>query len=164
MKITRSEAKVTIDKVDAAIDSGKSVAKIAEVVMDKQFIEDSRHDWCWLSGEQIPPEPGWYRIDRDDERITKTSDTIASDIEWHERLFIYPSALQAAKKGETLALYIGDEYADRRLSALYLCGPDVLAQVPKSNGGRFARRKCLTLAPGLQRTLASFVSRQPRPE
>jgi hypothetical protein len=47
-------------------------------------------------------------------------------------LFVYASALHAAEKNGPLALYIGDEYEDNRLSALYLCGPDVLARVAQS--------------------------------
>ena len=93
MNITLSENDVTSDDVDGAIASGKNIADITEVVMDRQFVVRSRHDWCWLSGEHLP------------------------------------SALHAAKTKGPLALYIGDEYEDRRLSALYLCGPDVLARV-----------------------------------
>ncbi len=129
MKITPSENKVTFDNIDGVIGSGKKVADITEVAMDQQFIERSGHDWCWLSGENVPPELGWYEVDRHNERLTKIAATHASELEWHERLFIYASALHAAETGGPLALYIGDEYEDGRLSALYLCGPDVLARV-----------------------------------
>ncbi len=129
MKITRSENKVAFDDIDGAIASGKQIANITEVAMDKQFIERSRHDWCWLSGESVPPEMGWYKIDRHKEQLTKIAEIHASELEWHERLFIYASALNAAATNGPLALYIGDEYEDKRLSALYLCGPDVLAPV-----------------------------------
>jgi len=129
MKIIASENKVAFDAIDGAIASGKNIADITEVAMDEQFIERSRHGWCWLSGENVPPETGWYEIDRHNERLTKIADVRASELEWHERLFIYASALNAAEKNDPLALYIGDEYEDRRLSALYLCGPDVLARV-----------------------------------
>jgi hypothetical protein len=129
MKITPSEHKVTFDNIDGAIASGKTIADITEIAMDKQFIDRSRHDWCWLSGKNTPPETGWYEVDRHHEQLTKIADATASELEWHERLFIYASALHAAETNGVLALYIGDEYEDRRLSALYLCGSDVLARV-----------------------------------
>ena len=74
-------------------------------------------------------KPGWYMVDRLHARLSKISDTRAAALEWHERLFVYASAVHAAEQNGPLALYIGDEYDDRRLSALYLCGPDVLARV-----------------------------------
>src|ERR1700676_1167202 len=120
MNITPSENKVTVDKIDGAIASDKEIADITEAAMVKRFIERSRHDWCWLSGENVPPETGWYEIDRDNQRLTKIAEIRASELEWHERLFAYASALHAAETNGPLALYIGDEYEDRRLSALYL--------------------------------------------
>ena len=129
MNVTSSEHHVTFDEIDGAIAPGKALAEITDVAMDKPFIERSRHDWCWLSGRNVPPETGWYMVDRHHARLTKISDTRAAELEWHERLFVYASALHAAQQNGPLALYIGDEYEDRRLSALYLCGPDVLARV-----------------------------------
>jgi hypothetical protein len=129
MKITPSANKVTFDNLESALAPGKQVATIAEVAMDRQFIEQSRHDWCWLGCENVPREAGWYKVDREGRRLTRITEKQAAGLEWHERLFIYASALTAAKGRGPLALYIGDEYEDKRLSALYLCGPDVLASV-----------------------------------
>lgn len=127
MKITPSENKVRFDKLESLNGGSKDVANVRDVVMDKEFVEKLRHDWCWLGYESMPTEMGWYRVDRAAQELIKISEKQASELEWHERLFIYESALGAAKEQSYLALYIGDEYADNRLSALYLCGPDVLA-------------------------------------
>ena len=131
MKISPTDGRVTFDRIDRAIAPGKRIADITDVAMDKDFIERSRHEWCWLSGERVPSQTGWYEIDRRNERLTKIDEGRAAELEWHERLFIYASAVSAAQKTGPLAFYIGDEYEDRRLSALYLCGPDVLARVAK---------------------------------
>jgi hypothetical protein len=128
LKITPSERKVEIDEVADAITPGNAVANVAETVMDGGFIERSRYEWYWLNGQDIPPETGWYEVDRGDRRLRKIGRDEAAELEWHERLFLYASALSAAKENRLLALYIGDEYDDGRLSALYLCGPDVLAR------------------------------------
>jgi len=135
MSITPSEKKVTFDNLDGAIAYGKSIADITEVAMDQQFIERSRHDWCWLSADNVPPETGWYEVDRRNEQLTKITGTRAAELEWHQRLFVYASALHAAATKGPLALYIGDEYEDARVSALYLCGPDVLARVAQKERG-----------------------------
>jgi hypothetical protein len=128
LKITASERKAAIDEVSDAITPGNAVANVAETVMDGEFVERSRYEWYWLSGQDIPPKTGWYKIDRADRRLKKIHRDQAAELEWHERLFLYASALSAAKENSLLALYIGDEYEDGRLSALYLCGPDVLAR------------------------------------
>lgn len=129
MKISASDNIVAFDDIDAALASGKHIAGVAEAVMDEQFIERSRHDWCWLSGEHVPQETGWYEVDRRSQKLIKIADAQASRLAWHQRLFVYASALNAAAKKSCLALYIGDEYEDGRLSGLYVCGPDVLARV-----------------------------------
>jgi hypothetical protein len=139
MNITPSVENVTIDEIRDAIADGKELAEIPEVVMDEEFLRRCRHDWCWLGGNGIPPNAGWYEVDRANGRLTAITDGRASQLEWHERLFVYPSALSAAEKKSALALYIGDEYDDNRLSALYLCGPDVVARVALKSSSK-ARR------------------------
>jgi hypothetical protein len=127
MKITSSGTKTTFDRVEQFVKDGRQLANITDLVMDKQFIEKARHDWCWLDYKDLPNQIGWYQIDRNNKVLTKIEEEQAKKLEWHERLFIYESAQIAAKGQSILALYIGDEYDDARLSALYLCGPDVLA-------------------------------------
>ncbi|MDO8529946.1 MAG: hypothetical protein Q7S10_00850 [bacterium] len=102
---------------------------MVDVVMDKDFIEKSRHDWCWVAWGEVPTETGWYRVDRQNEELLKITAEQAGILEWHERLFVYGSGHAAVTENNPLALYIGDEYSDGRLSALYLCGPDVLTWV-----------------------------------
>jgi hypothetical protein len=131
--LTRSAHKATVDRIEDALAAGKHAADIVDVALDRQFTEQSRHDWCWLSWQNVPPDTGWYEIDRQGRRLTRLSAQGAAGLEWHERLFAYPSALIAAKDRSPLALYIGDEYEDGRLSALYLCGPDVLASVAQKD-------------------------------
>lgn len=126
MKIIRSKNIVTFDKVG---EENASIANIDEVVMDKEFIEQFRHDWCWLSAKNLPQGVSWYRVDRADAQLKKISFEEAKTLEWHERLYVYGSAIAAADQKMPLALYVGDEYSDGRLSALYLCGPDVLTWV-----------------------------------
>jgi hypothetical protein len=88
-----------------------------------------RHDWCWLDYKEVPSEIGWYKINREKAILEKIADEEAKNLQWHERLFIYESALKAVNEKIPLALYIGYEDDDSRLSALYLCGPDYLAWV-----------------------------------
>ena len=123
MTINRSQNKVTYDKV---AENGSQLATVIDVVMDKDFIEKSRHDWCWVGWGEVPTETGWYRVDRQNEQLLKITTDQAGTLEWHERLFVYGSGHAAVTEHNPLALYIGDEYSDGRLSALYLCGPDVL--------------------------------------
>jgi hypothetical protein len=60
MKIRQSQNKITYDKVA----ENSELASVIDVVMDKGFIEKSRHDWCWVGSGEIPTETGWYRVDR----------------------------------------------------------------------------------------------------
>lgn len=77
----------------------------------------------------MPNETGWYKVNRVESRLEKIDMNAAEKLDWHERLFVYGSGHAAVRDDLPLALYIGDEYADGRLSALYLCGPDVLTRV-----------------------------------
>ena len=129
MKITSSKAKVTYDKISEASTRGLLIADAIDVVMDQEFIERSRHDWCWVGWKNVPAETGWYKINRNNKELTQISNVQAEKLEWHERLFVYGSGHAAVKENSPLALYIGDEYSDGRLSGLYLCGPDVFTWV-----------------------------------
>ncbi len=136
MKINSSGKKVTFDRLTDGIDSNHDIANVLDVVMDEEFIKQSRHDWCWLSWKDIPSTTGWYKVDRESGLLRKISEEEAAGLEWHSRLFIYGSGHAAVYDELPLALYIGDEYTDGRLSGLYLCGPDVLtwvAQKPNTN-------------------------------
>jgi hypothetical protein len=134
MTIHSSGKKVTFDKLQEALDAGHSVANVFDVVMDEEFIKRSRHDWCWLGWKDVPTETGWYQVDRKNSQLLKISDEEAAKLEWHERLFVYGSGHAAVNEKLPLALYIGDEYADSRLSGLYLCGPDVITWVAQKPG------------------------------
>lgn len=129
MKITTSQQRATLDQVAQSIATGRSLATATETVLDQEFIEKYRDDWCWVGNENTPSQTGWYKVDRGNQKLVKISDDEPSRLTWHERLFIYQSALVAIKESSNLALYIGGEYDDGRLSALYLCGPDYLAWV-----------------------------------
>ena len=129
MKITASEQRATLDKVAQSIANGRSLANATETALDQEFIEKYKDDWCWVGNENTPSETGWYKVDRENHKLVKISDNGVSRLTWHERLFVYQSALIAVKEGSDLALYIGGEYDDGRLNALYLCGPDYLAWV-----------------------------------
>lgn len=129
MKIISSENRVRLDQIESTVKNGSTVATIQDIVLDKDYLEKYRHDWCWLDYHRIPDESGWYKINREKGVLEKIENDDAKDLQWHERLFLYESALQAAQEKTPLALYIGDEYDDARLSALYLCGPDYLAWV-----------------------------------
>ena len=129
MKIGSSGKKVTFDRLNDGVNGGHAIASVVEAVMDEEFIKKSRHDWCWLSGNDVPAETGWYEVDRAHARLSRISRAEAEKLEWHERLFVYASGHAAVNQQAPLALYIGDEYADGRLSGLYLCGPDVLTWV-----------------------------------
>lgn len=124
MKITESPEKVTYDQVDKSM-----AASAVEVVMDEDFIKRNRHDWFWMGGSNVPNETGWYKVNRVDSRLEKIDMAAAKELDWHERLYVYGSGHAAVRDDLPLALYIGDEYTDGRLSALYLCGPDVLTRV-----------------------------------
>ena len=58
MNVTSSAHQVTFDEIDGAVAPGKVLADITDVAMDKQFVERSRYDWCWLSSRNVPPETG----------------------------------------------------------------------------------------------------------
>ncbi len=136
MKISSSKKKVTFDKLQDSLDSEHEVANVLDAVMDEEFIKQSRYDWCWLSWKEVPTKTGWYKVDRENKILLKINDAEAVKLEWHARLFIYGSGHAAVDEKLPLALYIGDEYPDKRLSGLYLCGPDVLtwvAQKSKTN-------------------------------
>lgn len=129
MKILSSENRVSLDKIQSAIKQGQAFANIVDIALDKDYVEKYRHDWCWLNYNQTPNEVGWYKVNREKGVLEKITEQDAKSLQWHERLFIYESALKAVNEKIPLALYIGDEYNDARLSALYLCGPDYLAWV-----------------------------------
>lgn len=129
MKISASENRATLDKVEESISVNKDLATATETVLDQEFIEKYKDDWCWVGNKNTPVETGWYKVDRENQHLVKISFDEASKLQWHERLFIYGSALLATKENSHLALYIGGEYDDGRLCALYLCGPDYLAWV-----------------------------------
>ena len=129
MKITSSRNKVTFEKAPEASSGGEEVASILDIVMDREFVEKSRHDWCWLSSKDVPKETGWHKINREVKKLKKITQAEARTLEWHERMYIYGSGHAAVRNNLPLALYIGDEYDDGRMSALYLCGPDVLTWV-----------------------------------
>lgn len=129
MQIISSNDRVTLDNIQGATTNGKSLANVPEVVFDQAYLEKYRHDWCWLGASGIPSQVGWYKINRHDGQLEKIGESEAAKLAWHERLYVYESALTAGTENSALALYIGDEYTDNRLSALYLCGPDYLAWV-----------------------------------
>ena len=125
----RVEKRTTLDRVAESIVEDRNLATATETVLDQEFVEKYKDDWCWVGNGNTPLEPRWYKIDRANQKLTKIRADQASRLAWHERLFIYQSALTATKEGSNLALYIGGEYDDGRLTALYLCGPDYLAWV-----------------------------------
>lgn len=129
MKVSFSKKRTTFDKISKDLDEGYTVANVFDVVMSEKLIKQSRYDWCWLSWKDVPTATGWYRINRDKVALEKIDVEQATALEWHERLFVYASGHAAVNEKLPLALYIGDEYSDSRLSGLYLCGPDVLARV-----------------------------------
>lgn len=129
MKIFASKNRATLNEVENSISENNALASATETAMDRDFIEEYKDDWCWVSNRDIPKEIGWFKIDREKQNLNKVSNDEALKIAWHERLFIYKSALIAAEEKNHLALYIGGEYDDGRLTALYLCGPDYLAWV-----------------------------------
>lgn len=129
MKIVASTQRATLDKVAPALTEGKEVATATETVLDREFIEKYNADWCWVGNKDTPAETGWYRVEREHQRLAKISNDEVLQLAWHERLFIYGSALAAVREDSHLALYIGGKYNDGRLEALYLCGPDYLAWV-----------------------------------
>lgn len=129
MKIFTSENKARLDQIESFLSPGKNLATATETVLDKEFIEKYKDDWCWVGHDNTPLETRWYKVDRENKCLVKISDEDVLTLQWHERVFIYGSALSAAKEGSHLALYIGGEYDDGRLTALYLCGPDYLAWV-----------------------------------
>ena len=124
MNIVESSDNVTFNKVDLA-----SCASAVEVIMDEEFIKRNRHDWFWMNGSGVPNVTGWYWVKRDIKQLEKIDNMMAENLQWHERVFIYSSGHAAVRDDLPLALYIGDEYSDGRLSGLYLCGPDVLTRV-----------------------------------
>ena len=129
MEIRSSAEKVTFDRLEDGLENGYEIANVFDVVMDEEFIKQSRHDWCWLNWKDVPTETGWYKVDRGEHRLEFIDTEKAAALEWHERLFVYASGHAAVNEKLPLALYIGDEYTDSRLSGLYLCGPDVLTWV-----------------------------------
>ncbi len=127
--IISSENRVSLDKIQSAIKNGAHFANIIDIALDQEYVEKYRHDWCWLDYKEVPSEIGWYKINREKAILEKIADEEAKNLIWHERLFVYESAIKAVNDKIPLALYIGDEYNDARLSALYLCGPDYKAWV-----------------------------------
>jgi len=129
MKVHSSKNKVSLDQIQTAIESSNTLADINDIALDKEYVEKNRHDWCWLDYKNIPEVSGWYMVNREKSALEIVAVDDAVKLQWHERVFIYESAIEAAKKQTPLALYIGYEDSDERLSALYLCGPDYLAWV-----------------------------------
>ena len=89
MKITSSKVKVTYDKVSEAPTEELDIADAIDVIVDRAFIEQSRHDWCWIGWKNAPTEAGWYKIDRNDKKLTQISKTQAKELEWYDRLFVF---------------------------------------------------------------------------
>ncbi len=129
MSLKKSQDRITFDKIPEAPGEGEEIATILDFVMDQEFIEKHRHDWCWLGSKDVPTETGWYRVERKTNKLEKIEKIEVEKLAWHERLYVYGSGHAAVRDDLPLALYIGDEYDDGRISALYLCGPDVLTWV-----------------------------------
>ena len=129
MKVNSSENKVSLDQIQTVIKSGHVLADIHDIVLDHEYVEKNRHDWCWLDYKNMPSVSSWYKVNREKSILERITENEAKNLKWHERLFIYESAIKAAQEKTPLALYIGYEDDDKRLSALYLCGPDYLAWV-----------------------------------
>jgi hypothetical protein len=134
MKIRPSGQRVTFDKVAVGALSGDT-ASVKDAVMDREFIEKSRHDWCWVDWKDVPIQTGWYQIDRIKGELVKILSQDAAKFEWHERLYVYGSGHAAVRDNALLALYIGDEYEDGRMFSLGWRGRARRAKMA-SNSGR----------------------------
>lgn len=106
-----SREEVTFDKAyDAARADGCRMATFTEVVMNGQFIEDLYDRWVFVDPNGVPTEVGWYRVNRKNKTLEKIPDTEVGKLGGDERLYVHPSALDAAKKGRPPALYVGYDY------------------------------------------------------
>lgn len=126
--IKESKSNVTVDQISTIIGRNEALASVFDTVMDKNFITRNRHDWFWLSSDNVPDETGWYHIDRSKLELVKIDSIAAKELQWHQRMYVYGSGHAAVREHMPLALYIGDEYDDGRISALYLCGPDTVTR------------------------------------
>jgi hypothetical protein len=62
MKIKPSQQKITYDKVTDITKDGSEIANAIDVIMDKEFIEQSRHDWCWVGWGEVPKKQDGIRL------------------------------------------------------------------------------------------------------
>ena len=71
MSLKKSQDRITFDKIPEAPGEGEEIATILDFVMDQEFIEKHRHDWCWLGSKDVPTETGWYRVERKTNKLEK---------------------------------------------------------------------------------------------
>ncbi len=113
-----SEKATTYEGVSTVIGEGKAIAPVVPTVTDRKFIEQNKGMWMFLDFHNAVDSKGnpldadsWYRVNRENRSLEKISKHKAADLEWHEILYIDPSALKAVHEKRPLAMYIGDSYS-----------------------------------------------------
>jgi hypothetical protein len=92
--------------VSIANADGKTMGKV-NVAFDLEFIQPLKGSVIFIDSSGAPTEKGWYRVDRKSHALAQISDNDISDLEWHERIYVHPAALQAAEEKRPLMFYIG---------------------------------------------------------
>jgi hypothetical protein len=126
-KVSLTERKATYDKVGTVLDQGKIIASVTPTVLNQQLIEKSRGSWLFLDYQNAVDSKGkplesdtWYHVNRKDGILEKIIERQADKLDWHERLYVYPSALDAIKEKRPLPLYV--LYVHGRLGLFLLGG------------------------------------------
>ena len=114
-KITTAQAKRTV----------KSIASFTDSVMDRKLIESNRYGWFFVKSDNLPILSGEYFIDRKSKEtikldLGKKTDTDKwSGAKWHERLYVYESAITAIKEKQPLLIDVDCDYYNRDRLDLY---------------------------------------------
>lgn len=96
--------------------SGSEIATAVEAMLDRLLEEERRYPKVLVDWRNAPTETGWYMVDRDMRRLVKISDDREPSVDWHERLYVYESAVKASREHRPMVMYLNyDDYGKPRL-------------------------------------------------
>jgi hypothetical protein len=134
ISLTKTEADRS--NAERVVDAGKVMAT-TKVAFDRQFIEPLNGLPILVHWKDAPTEKGLHYIDRKNRVLRPISENEANELklEWHEKLQVYETALQAVKERRPLKLGIDhivrhhDSWFRLALLGGYLGGIYPVAQV-----------------------------------
>jgi hypothetical protein len=110
--------------------TGKIIAPIINVVIDRKFINSFKKTSFFVSWADLPESPGWYYVDRENICLKPIDEAASHSFERDEKLHILASAIRASKTKRLLILELDQDLTLRKgRMRIKGCGPIFLAPV-----------------------------------